>query len=477
MLPVQIDQISDDQLLANQTWERCLTFIKDQISSLSYKTWFQPIVPIRLNEKDLTVQVPSQFFYDWLEEHYNTLIRNAITNVIGESGRLFYFVASEEPISTQSALSEHETVSVATDSSRTPFAPHSVFRTENLQSVRNNLNPRYLFDNFIKGDCNQLARAAAMAVANNPGGTSFNPLVFYGGTGLGKTHLMHALGNHAAVNGKAKRIAYISSEKFTVDFIESVQGDKVTEFSSFYRSMDLLIVDDIQFFAGKEKTQDNFFHTFNALYQLGKQIVLSSDVPPKELHGLDERLISRFQCGLTADVQPPDLETRIAILQKKSEENTLELPPNVIDFIAANVTKNIRELEGCLISILARASLENREIGIDLAKDVLRVVVNDIHTPINIEQIQKIVCEYFNIPIDILRAKTRRQEIVVARQIAMYLAKDMTNSSLKTIGIHFGGRDHSTVIHACQAVEESLKTDTKYKQYIDQIRRTIELNK
>jgi chromosomal replication initiator protein len=477
LLPAQADQVFNDRFAANQTWEQCLTIIKDQVSSLSYKTWFQPIIAIRLNEKDLTVQVPSQFFYDWLEEHYNTLIRNTITSVIGESGRLFYYVASEEPALTQPEQLKHETISPTTELARTPFAPHVPFRTENLQSIRNNLNPRYLFDSFIKGDCNQLARAAAMAVANNPGGTSFNPLVFYGGTGLGKTHLMHALGNHAAVNGKAKRIAYISSEKFTVDFIESVQGDKVTEFSSFYRSMDLLIVDDIQFFAGKEKTQDNFFHTFNALYQLGKQIVLSSDVPPKELHGLDERLISRFQCGLTADLQPPDLETRIAILQKKSEENSLELPPNVIDFIAANVTKNIRELEGCLISLLARASLENREIGIDLAKDVLRVVINDIRTPLNIEQIQKIVCEYFNIPVDLLRAKTRRQEVVVARQIAMYIAKDMTNSSLKTIGMHFGGRDHSTVIHACQAVEDFLKTDNKHKQHIDQIRRTIELNK
>jgi len=477
LFTAQADQISDDQLLVTQTWERCLSIIKDQISSLSYKTWFQPIVAIRLSEKELTVQVPSQFFYDWLEEHYNTLIRNTVISVLGKSGKLYYFVASDEPASAHQAQPEHEAVIVTTDSTRIPFAPHVPFRAENLQSIRNNLNPRYLFDNFIKGDCNQLARAAAMAVANNPGGTSFNPLVFYGGTGLGKTHLMHALGNLAAVNGKAKRIAYISSEKFTVDFIESVQEDKVTEFSSFYRSMDLLIVDDIQFFAGKEKTQDNFFHTFNALYQLGKQIVLSSDVPPKELRGLDERLISRFQCGLTADVQPPDLETRIAILQKKSEENALELPPNVIDFIAANVTKNIRELEGCLISILARASLENREIGIDLAKDVLRVVVNEIRTPLTIEQIQKIVCEYFDIPVDLIRAKTRKQEVVVARQIAMYIAKEMTNSSLKTIGIHFGGRDHSTVIHACQAVEEFLKTNNKHKQHIDQIRRTIELNK
>jgi chromosomal replication initiator protein len=476
VLPAQVGPVSDDQFRAKQTWERCLAIIKDQVSSLSYKTWFQPIIPLRLNENDLTIQVPSQFFYDWLEEHYNTLIRNTILVVLGGSGQLFYFVASDEPISAPQTQPEHEPTVSLTDATRTPFAPHVPFRTENLQSIRNNLNPRYLFDNFIKGDCNQLARAAAMAVANNPGGTSFNPLVFYGGTGLGKTHLMHALGNHAAFNGKAKRIAYISSEKFTVDFIESVQGDKVTEFSSFYRSMDLLIVDDIQFFAGKEKTQDNFFHTFNALYQLGKQIVLSSDVPPKELKGLDERLISRFQCGLTADVQPPDLETRIAILQKKSEENALELPAEVIDFIAANVTKNIRELEGCLISILARASLENREIGIDLAKDVLRVVVNDVRTPLTIEQIQKFVCEYFDIPVDLLRAKTRKQEVVLARQIAMFIAKEMTNSSLKTIGIHFGGRDHSTVIHACQAVEDILKTNNKHKQHIDQIRRTIELH-
>ncbi len=476
-LPAHDVQFVDNQVVAIKTWEQCLTIIKDQVSTLSFKTWFQPIVPVSLNGKDLTVQVPSQFFYDWLEEHYNTILHNTITSVMGETGSLFYIVTSEEHASAPQANLGFDVIPSTIDSVRTqPFAPHVPLRTENLQSIRSNFNPRYTFDNFIKGDCNQLARAAALAVANNPGGTSFNPLVLYGGTGLGKTHLMHALGNHAATNGKAKRIAYVSSEKFTVDFVEAIQGDKVQEFSSFYRSMDLLVVDDIQFFAGKEKTQDNFFHTFNTLYQLGKQIVLSSDVPPKELRGLDERLISRFQCGLTADIQPPDLETRIAILQKKSEENSLELPSNVVDFIAANVKKNIRELEGCLISLFARASLENREIGIDLAKDVLRVIVNDLRTPLSIEQIQKIVCEFFDIPVDLLRAKTRRQEIVIARQTAMFLAKELTNSSLKTIGLHFGGRDHSTVIHACQAIEEFLKTDSVYKQHLDQIRRKIELN-
>jgi chromosomal replication initiator protein len=286
---------------------------------------------------------------------------------------------------------------------------------------------------------------------------------------------MHALGNHAIAIGKAKRVVYVSSEKFTIEFVESIQSDRVNEFSGFYRSVDLLIVDDIQFFSGKEKTQDNFFHTFNTLYQLGKQIVLSSDVPPKELKGLDDRLISRFQSGLTADIQPPDLETRIAILRKKSEDNRFELPQEVVDFIAINVTSNIRELEGCLISLIARVSLDNREITVELARDVLRMVVNESKSPINIDQIQHIVCEFFDIPEDLLRAKTRKQEVVNARQIAMYLSKELTNSSLKTIGLHFGGRDHSTVIHSCQTIHDRITSDSAFKQNVDQLRRRIEV--
>jgi chromosomal replication initiator protein len=474
-LSPQAKDIGSITFSADEAWDKCLALIKDQVSTLSYKTWFQPIVPNGLSGKDLTVQVPSQFFYDWLEEHYSVLIRKTILSVLGDNGRLFYSVNAEESSAQPPQQEPHPNLSTG-DSFRPSFAPHIALRSEHIQSLHSNLNPRYTFENFIKGDCNQLARAAALAVANNPGGTSFNPLVLYGGTGLGKTHLMHALGNHAAASNKAKRIAYVSSEKFTVDFVEAIQADNVNEFSLYYRSMDLLIVDDIQFFAGKEKTQDNFFHTFNALYQLGKQIILSSDVPPKELRGLDERLISRFQCGLTSDIQPPDLETRIAILRKKSEENAFELPQDVIEFIASNVTSNIRELEGCLVSMLARASLENRDIDLNLAKDVLHVIVDNVRTPLNIEQIQNKVCDYFNIPADLLRAKTRRQEIVVARQIAMFLAKELTHSSLKTIGLHFGGRDHSTVIHACQAIEEYLKTDQSYKQHVDNIRRKIEIN-
>jgi chromosomal replication initiator protein len=343
------------------------------------------------------------------------------------------------------------------------------------ETLPSSLNPRYTFENFIKGDSNQLARAAASAVANNPGGTSFNPLVIYGGTGLGKTHLIQAVGNHVLTHGKARRVLYVSSEKFTVDFVDAVQRDRMSDFSSFYRTMDVLIVDDIQFFAGKEKTQDNFFHTFNELHQIGKQIILSSDRPPKELKGLDDRLLSRFQWGLTSDIQAPDLETRIAILRKKSETDGIDLPQDVVEFIAANVTSNIRELEGCLISLLARASLEGREINLDLARDVLKMVVGDVRSPMTIETIQRTVCEYFNLPEDLLRAKTRKQEVVNARQIAMYLAKELTNSSLKTIGLHFGGRDHSTVIHAYQSVEDQMRIDTKYQTTVTQIRRRLQM--
>ena len=469
--PVTIsDESSHPQL--ESLWGACLDRVRGEISSLSYKTWFQPIVPLKLENDELTIRVPSQFFYDWLEGHYSSLIRSTITAVLGDSAKLFYSIATDD---MQESLVESAT-SKPSETQAAPAQPEFSI-TLNERILQSNLNPRYTFENFIKGDSNQLARAAAMAVGNNPGGTSFNPLVIYGGTGLGKTHLMHAIGNYALACGRVRRVVYVSSEKFTIDFVEAIQSDRVNDFSLFYRSVDLLIVDDIQFFSGKEKTQDNFFHTFNTLYQLGKQIVLSSDVPPKELKGLDDRLISRFQCGLTADVQPPDLETRIAILRTKSEENGLDLPPDVIEFIAANVTSNIRELEGCLISLFARASLENREVNVDLARDVLRVVVHELKNPITIDQIQRSVCDFYNLPADLLRAKTRKQEIVTARQVAMYLSKELTHSSLKTIGLHFGGRDHSTVIHAYQAVEDRINTDSVFRQNVDQLRRHLQLNR
>ena len=477
--PLVVNPSEEDQ--AGDVWRACLDLIKEKVNTQSFKTWFEPIVPLYLRGGRLTVQVPSQFFYDWLEEHYYTIISATIETVLGKDAHLEYSVKTDDPqleidyqIPPQGAPRVERRAFPPQPTSFTTLQPQRP-ADRSAEAFQSFLNARYTFENFIKGDSNQLARAAASAVANNPGGTSFNPLVIYGGTGLGKTHLMHAIGNYAIANGKARRVIYVSSEKFTVEFVESIQRDTANEFAGFYRSMDILIVDDIQFFAGKERTQDQFFHTFNELHQLGKQIVLSSDRPPKELKGLDDRLLSRFQWGLTSDIQPPDLETRIAILRNKSENEGIDLPQDVVEFIATNVTSNIRELEGCLISLMAKASLEGRDITVDLARDVLKVVVGDVKSPLTIETIQRTVCEYFSIPEDLIRAKTRKQEVVNARQIAMYLAKEMTNCSLKTIGLHFGGRDHSTVIHAYQSVEDQMRIDQKYLSNVTQIKRRLQM--
>lgn len=481
----------NDQLIAENTfevakkvWAQCLSSIQQRVNTQSLRTWFEPISPINLDAGKLILAVPSQFFYDWIEEHYSELILDSLTRILGGSAQVEYSVQEDEHenepltiVHTSRRLPSNDYVAGRSDGSPSALTPeYSMGRVSAAHSpVNSYLNPRYTFDNFIKGDSNQLARAAALAVANNPGGTSFNPLLVYGGVGLGKTHLIQAIGNHILFGGKAKRVMYISSEKFTVEFVDAIQSDKMSEFSSFYRSLDLLIVDDIQFFSGKEKTQDNFFHTFNALHQTGKQIVLSCDRPPKELKGLDDRLLSRFQWGLIADIQPPDLETRIAILRKKSEADGIELSQDVIEFLASNVTSNIRELEGCLITLLARASLESKELDVDLAKDVVRKVIGEVRTHLTIEEIQRSVCEFLNIPEELIRAKTRKQEVVNARQIAMYLCKELTNSSLKTIGLHFGGRDHSTVIHAYQTVEDLSNTDPKYRSVVQQLRGRIEI--
>jgi chromosomal replication initiator protein len=483
-------------------WGDCLSAIKLTVTKQSFKTWFEPIAPLELTDDELKIRVPSQFFYEWLEERYYPLITKTLADILGREVRLTHCISSDDtagstpllqsaaspaapftnppgPQQVQTHTLEPLQPSYPTIPRLSGFAPQGPqlhAGTSLVSPVFNSfLHPRYTFENFIKGDSNQLARAAALAVANNPGGTSFNPLVVYGGVGLGKTHLIQAIGNHVLRHHKAKRVIYVSSEKFTVDFVDAIQRDTINDFSNFYRSMDILVVDDIQFFAGKEKTQDSFFHIFNTLHQLGRQIVLSSDRPPKELKGLDERLISRFQWGLTADIQPPDLETRIAILRKKSEEDKIDIPQDVIEYVAANVTSNIRELEGCLIGLLAKASLENKEINLELAREVLKTVVGSVKYHITIEGIQRTVCEFFDIPEDLIRAKTRKQEVVNARQVAMFLAKELTNSSLKTIGLHFGGRDHSTVIHSYQTVEDLIRRDEKFRETVTQIRKKIEL--
>jgi len=449
-------------------WKNCLIKIKENVTLMTYNTWFLPIKPIQLSNSVLRVELPSQFFWEWIEEHYNSLINKTIAEVIGPDAQLSYII--------------HE-ISEQKDS-----IPENGNGTKNglpseakISTVKHNfesfLNTRYTFENFITGEGNQLARAAAGAISDNPGGTSFNPFFVYGGVGLGKTHLIQAIGNEIVKKFPNKKVIYLSTDIFTVEFVEAIRSNRVNDFSNFYRSMDVLIIDDIQFLIGKEKTQDLFFHIFNILHQSRKQIILTSDKPPKNLKGLDERLISRFQWGLSADIQPPELETRIAILKKKAEAYGMDVSSEILDYIATNITSNIRELEGCLIKILANASLSSKEITFELVKKSVKEIATDKKIfNINIESITKTVCGHLNVAENKIREKTRKKEVVQARQIAMYLSKDMTNSSLKTIGLHFGGRDHSTVVHACNSIENAKERDETIKTLLKELKNQIELS-
>jgi chromosomal replication initiator protein len=439
-------------------WVECSDILQKNINPETYSTWFSPIVPISMENSRFVVQVPSRFHYEWLEQHYQTVIRAALAQVIGEEVTLVYNILQKDE--------------------RQAFAP-MVETKKNIGEYMGDdthLNSRYTFENFVEGKGNQFAKAATLAVSEKPGKTSFNPLVLYSGVGLGKTHLLQAIGNFAKEKGTAKRIRYVSSEKFTIDFINAIQNNRTSEFSQIYRTVDLLLVDDIHFLLSKERTQEEFFHTFNTLHQKGKQIVLTSDRPPKELVGLEERLISRFQWGLVAEIQPPDLETRIAILQQKAEYDGIVLPVDIIEFIATNIKSNIRELEGALIKLLAYSSLKGMDINIELAKIALNDILITKKRDVSIEQIQRVVCEYYAIPDDLLRGKSRKQEIAWARQVAMYFCKEMTRFSLKSIGLHFGGRDHTTVIHAVRTIAEGVKKgDKNTLDQIETVRKKIEV--
>lgn len=455
---------------AASVWKDCLEHIRPQVKPLTFSTWFEPIVPASLDDGLLTVEVPSTYFYEWIEEHFFDLIQGALRLVLGDAVALQYAVKvpKQEQLVFDNERNPYPSGSPAVDAHK---------NTHTVVSVREpfvtNLNPKFTFDSYIRGDGNQFARAAALNVANNSGETAFNPLVLYGGVGLGKTHLIQAIGNHVSQSNPGKRVYYASSEKFTIDFVDAIEKNNTIEFSNFYRNMDVLIVDDIQFFSGKERTQDTFFHTFNTLHQLKKQIILSSDRPPKDLVGLDERLISRFQCGLTVDVQPPDLETRIAILRKKSESDHIDLPQDVIEYIASNVKSNIRELEGCYIGLIARHTLEQCPLDVALADRVLRHVISSEKKDLTVEQIQKVVADHFKVSENALRAKSRKQEVVLPRQVAMYLSKNLTRASLKTIGLHFGGRDHSTIIHACRSIERAVEGDDTLRGKVEQLEKQL----
>ena len=476
------------ELSVESAWEKCLDIIKDNISYQKYKSWFEPIKPVSLKDGTLTVQVPSQFWYEWLEEHYYNMLRSTLAKVLGPEGKLEYSIVMEKsdqfehnrsvrmpqrpmgPVQPQESSGYPE---YHPERIENPFVIPGIRKTK----IDSNLNNNYVFERFIEGDCNRLARSAAMAIADNPGSNSFNPFFVYGPTGLGKTHLVQSIGNKIKEKfGDEKSVLYISSEAFTNEFVHSIRNNRASEFSMFYRNIDVLMVDDIQFFSGKEKTQEEFFHIFNALHQDGKQIILSSDRAPKDVPDIEERLISRFGWGLSADLKMPEYETRYAILERKANDNGIEIDPQIIEFIAHNFKSNVRDLEGAIIKLLAHASLQSiDDIDLAMAKRVLKDMVKDSNTQISIESIQNYLCDYFGIDTNKVREKTRKQEIVEARQIAMYLSKKFTKSSLKTIGLHFGGRDHSTVIHAISTVEERISTSAKHKRMVEELHQRIEV--
>lgn len=467
-------------------WSGCLEIIKDNIPAQSFKTWFEPITALRLDGNVLTIQVPSLFFYEWLEEHYVGLLRKTVKKQLGDSGRLEYNIVVEKssksmapyttnmPSNGNGAEGKRQSIPVPITLNKDIKNPFVIPGLKKLQ-VDPQLNQNYTFDNFIEGECNRLARSAGFAVAQKPGGTSFNPLMIYGGVGLGKTHLAQAIGNEVKRNLPDKLVIYVSCEKFCQQFVDSLKNNTINDFVNFYQAMDIIIMDDVHNFAGKERTQDIFFHIFNHLHQSGKQIILTSDKPPKDLAGLEERLLSRFKWGLSADMQIPDLETRMAILKKKMYADGIYLPDEVIEYVANNIDNNVRELEGAMVSLLAQATLNRKEIDLNLAKSMLRNFIKNTQKDISIDYIQKLVCEYFEVPLDMVKSKTRKREIVQARQISMYLAKNHTKTSLKSIGAFFGGRDHSTVIYACQTVEDLIDTDKKFKSYVQDIQKKLKM--
>ncbi|HZH54236.1 MAG TPA: chromosomal replication initiator protein DnaA, partial [Sphingobacteriaceae bacterium] len=386
-------------------WESCLQIIKDNIPAQSFKTWFEPVKAVKLEGNVLTIQVPSLFFYEWLEEHYVGLLRKTIKKQLGENGRLEYNIVVEKsstsnpyttnmPSSGNGAEGKKQSMPVPVSLNKDIKNPFVIPGLKKLQ-VDPQLNQNYTFDNFIEGECNRLARSAGCAVAARPGGTSFNPLMIYGGVGLGKTHLAQAIGNEIKQKLPDKLVIYVSCEKFCQQFVDSLKNNTINDFVNFYQAMDVIIMDDIHNFAGKERTQDIFFHIFNHLHQSGKQIILTADKPPRDLAGLEERLLSRFKWGLSADIQVPDLETRMAILKKKMYSDGIELPEDVIEYMAHQIDNNVRELEGAMVSLLAQSTLNKKEIDLNLAKTMLKNFIKNSHKEISMDYIQKLVCDYF----------------------------------------------------------------------------------
>lgn len=463
---------------AEKVWSKCLEFIKDNITEQQFNTWFVPIVPVELEGNALKIKVPSRFFYEWLEENFISLLKSAMTFTLGVNSRLVYIVdnplTKEQLPSTNRPELAKQTLTLATETKdpglKNPFVIPGIREI----TVDPQLNLHQNFDNFVEGASNRLARSAGMAVANKPGGTAFNPLFIFGGVGLGKTHLAHAIGVDIKEKYPKKKVLYVSAEKFTQQFISaSTAKDKdkntLNDFIHFYQLIDVLIVDDIQFLSGKVKTQDAFFHIFNHLHQNGKQVILTSDKAPVDLFDIEQRLLSRFKWGLSAELQTPDYETRYKILENKFYNDGAEIGEDIIAYLAENIRTNVRELEGVSNSLIAQAAFNRKEYSIELAQSIIDKSVKNNKNDLTIDHIQQIIADYFNLDIESLHSKTRKRNVVQARQLAMFFSKKYTKNSLSTIGSQIGQRDHATVLHACKTVENLIETDREFKKYVSDL--------
>nr|WP_320022465.1 chromosomal replication initiator protein DnaA [uncultured Draconibacterium sp.] len=467
-------------------WEKCLNVIKDNVPNSSFKTWFEPIEPVKLENKVLTIQVPSAFFYEYLEEQFIDILRKTLRMVLGNGAKLEYNVVlsnknSNEPYTVSYPTNNNNkiqnkplTVPLKAEEKATIKNPFIIPGIQKLH-IDPQLKADNTFENFVEGDCNRLARSAGFAVAQNPGGTAFNPLMIYGNSGLGKTHLSQAIGIAVKENFPDKVVLYVNANKFQTQFTEATRNNNRNDFLHFYQMVDVLILDDVHEFAGKEKTQETFFHIFNHLHQMGKQLILTSDKPPIELKGMEQRLLSRFKWGLTADLQTPDFETRMEILRRKIYKDGITLSEEVMEYIASHVTNNVRELEGALVSLLAQSMLNKREITLELAAKLINKLVKNSKRELSIEYISKVVCDYFSMPVDTLQTKTRKREIVQARQIAMYFSKSLTKYSLASIGAQIGSKDHATVLHACKTVNNLKDTDKNFRQFVEDIEKKLKM--
>lgn len=437
-----------------ELWSKVAESIKERIGPQNFDIWIKPIQLISIDEENVVLEVPNRFYKEWVLEHYSIPIKETISLLTQKPCHLHFKIRNEKSFNK--------------DSFSIPFM-------EETESITQKFNPKYSFSNFVVGASNQFANAACLAVANQPA-KNYNPLFIYGGVGLGKTHLLHAIGNHIIQNRilpDPKKICYLSAEEFTNELINSIRFDQMENFRNKFRKMDILLIDDIQFIAGKERTQAEFFHTFNSLYEARKQIVVTSDKFPKDIPHFEERLRSRFEWGLIADIQPPDIETKVAILKKKAENEKIDLPNDVAFYLASQIDSNIRMLEGCLIRIGAFSSLTNTPITLSLAKEVLKNIIHPKEEFISIEMVQKIVASHFNIKLTDFKAKRKNKGLVIPRQIAMYLSRKLTSSSLIEIGEKFGGKDHSTVLHSIKKVEERMSQDPSFKEMIEQLQNRI----